>query len=199
MRVRMLVVALLLAGCAAPDTPTQTPAPASDDFGANESGTREADVREAGARESDTREGDARGTPPTSPDAPAPTSPPHGAALEGNRTFSFDVNAYERVERWFLVNATHRAVISLYVRNVEPAARDWPASVLALGPNGSSQADSGMLGEGGASFALRLGPFEHDAGDGPARVGVRVSAGVAAHVEGRVYVDDESDVSTVTT
>lgn len=174
LRSALLVAAFLLAGCAAPRDPTSPP---------TASGPSDAP---------------ATPMPHLSPSSSEPPSPPAATPLreptwlpEENRTFALALGARDATHHLFLVNATERALVTLFVRSAEPAPRGFGATVLASGPNGTRQQDSGLLEEGGAAFALRLAPLGLSAEKGPALLRVRVSATVPVLVEGRVAVDDE--------
>lgn len=178
-----LLLALLLAGCAAPGgpaTPTSpgvTPTPTASPIAAPSPTPPATAPLEA--------------TPSPSTPAPQPPPPEPTPLPDENRTFELRLPARDPTDHAFLVNATDRMIITLAVRNAQPVARDFGASVLAQGPNGTRQQDSGQLPDGGAAFALRLAPLGLSPSDGPALVRVRVSATVPVIVEGRIDVDDD--------
>ena len=178
--VPLLACALLLAGCAAPGAPAVTVPPATAAPPA---------VTPAASLPVPSTPADA---PPASPAPTAPAAPPEPVALpDADRTFELRLPERDGTHHGFLVNATDRALVTLYVRNAEPVSRDFGATVLATVPNGTQQQDSGLLPDGGAAFVLRLASFGLSAEDGPALVRVRVSATVPVVVEGRIDVDDE--------
>jgi hypothetical protein len=163
----VLLVALLLAGCAAPARGGPAPAtPASGDLPSTAASPP---------------------VSPTPPDAPPPAEPTR--LPDDARGFTLHLPARAATDHAFLVNATQRVLVTLTVRNAEPAPSGFGATALASGPDGTRQQDSGMLPEGGAAFALRLAPFDQPAEEGPALVRVRVSATVPVVVEGRIDVD----------
>lgn len=176
-RVLVAILAVLaLAGCASPAPPEEPPAPGATPSAAPPSPT-------AGPTAASPAPTAPRGEPP--PPA-APTTLP-----DDDRTFELRLPARDGRDHEFLVNASERTLLTLLVRNAEPAPRGFGATTVASGPDGTGQQDSGVVPDGGAAFALRLAPFEQTAADGPALLRVRVSATVPVVVEGRVDVDED--------
>ena len=163
-----LLLALLTAGCAAPELAPPSPSPSPSPIPS-----------------------------PTPSPSPTPTvttsSPPQPTTLAAeNGTLSpTEIPAGETILVRFLLNATDRVRVNLVFEELRrPAPYGWSAQVSLRGPDGRLVADSGTsMPESGAAFTLVLRDLDRRAEDGPGEFLARVHASHPATLSAQAYVD----------